>query len=135
MANVTQGPSVTWPACSRSHHNAAGQVGDKEKWSSIMKRERAGDSTDGWRGLACCEWSALPPGAMVIRSQPELPLRTMSESIATQQQGLVSMSMPHVTIREHEDVWSRPLPGPCECLGAVYNWNPHPHPHSHPHWM
>ena len=68
-----------------------------------MKRERAGDSTDGWRGLACCEWSALPPGAMVIRSQPEIPLRTMSESIATQQQGLVSMSMPHVTIREHED--------------------------------
>lgn len=78
------------------------------------EREQAGDSTGGWRGLSCCEWSALSPGAVVIRSQPELPLRAMSESVATQQQGLVSMPMPHVTIREREDVWSRQLPGPCE---------------------
>lgn len=46
----------------------------------------------------------LPVVIVVIRSQPELPLRAMSESIATQQQGLVSMPMPHVTIREREDV-------------------------------
>lgn len=37
--------------------------------------------TPGWKGIACCELPALPPGLMV-RSQPELLLRAMSESVA-----------------------------------------------------
>jgi hypothetical protein len=54
-----------------------GQMGEKEKWGSlsIVKRDGTGDS--GWRGGACCECSALSPGAMV-RSQPELPRRVRS---------------------------------------------------------
>lgn len=44
--------------------------------------------------------NGLPPGAM-LRSQPKLPLRDMSGSLAMQGQG--SMSVPHITTREHSD--------------------------------
>lgn len=37
--------------------------------------------THGWRGVSCCEWPVLPPGAMV-RAQPELLLRAMPGSTA-----------------------------------------------------
>lgn len=53
-------------------------------------------------GEANCEWPPrLLPGAM-LKSQPELPLRAMSESVATQQQG--SMSVAHITTRQHGGV-------------------------------
>lgn len=35
------------------------------------------------------------------RSQPQLPLRAMSESMAMEWQGLVSMSTAHIIIREN----------------------------------
>ena len=77
-----------------------GQVGEKEKWGSlsIMKRDGTGDS--GWRGGTCCECLVLSPEVMVM-SQPELPQRDMSGSLATQGQG--SMSVPHITTTEHRD--------------------------------
>ena len=53
-----------------------------------------------WRGVVCREWPSLPPGALV-RSQPELQLKAMSETMAMQWQGLVSMSVAPVTSREH----------------------------------
>lgn len=53
--------------------------------------------TQGWRGVACREWPAPPPGAMVRQSQLELPLRAMSASMATQQQGSMLMSTVHIT--------------------------------------
>lgn len=37
----------------------------------------------------------------MVGSQPELPLRAVFESITTQQQGSVSMSMTHITTRKH----------------------------------
>lgn len=40
----------------------------------------------------------------MVRSQPEMLLRVMSESMVTQQQGSVSMSMAHIITREHRDV-------------------------------
>jgi hypothetical protein len=52
---------------------------------------------------ACCEWPVLPPGAMVM-SEPELPLRVMSESVAIPWQGLVPMSVAHITTRQDGDV-------------------------------
>lgn len=54
-------------------------MGEKEKRSSlsIMRRDGTGDSRGGEEESA--EWL---PEAMV-RSQPELPLRVMSEPVAT----------------------------------------------------
>lgn len=54
-----------------------GQMEEEGKWSTLRFMEM-GLETQGWRGVACCEWSALPPGAMV-RSQPKLLLRAKSE--------------------------------------------------------
>ena len=54
-------------------------------------------------GLACCEWPNLPIGD-IVRSQPKLLLKTMSISVPIQPQGSVSMSMAHITTREHGDV-------------------------------
>lgn len=39
-----------------------------------------------------------------MRSQPDLPLKAMSESVTMQYQGLVSTSLGHITIREYGDV-------------------------------
>lgn len=38
-----------------------------------------------------------------MRSHHELPLRAVSESMAMQHQGLVSMSVAHITTREQKD--------------------------------
>ena len=42
----------------------------------------------------------------MMRSQPELPVRAMFQSMAKEQQWLmsVSMSVAHITVREHGDV-------------------------------
>jgi hypothetical protein len=53
-----------------------------------MKRDGTGPLR--WRGAACNEWLSPQLGAMV-RSQPELPLR--SKSGAMQCQGSVPMSV------------------------------------------
>jgi hypothetical protein len=58
------------------------------------------DATGGQRGVACCKWPALSPGVMLM-SQPELPLRAMSGSVAMQWQGSVSMSMAHISAIEY----------------------------------
>lgn len=56
-----------------------------------------------------------------MRSQPELPLGAMSESMGMQQQG--SMFMAHITTREHGAVSGQDSHrGPCGCPGAVHNW-------------
>jgi hypothetical protein len=49
-----------------------------------------------------------------MKSQPLSPLKTMSRSMAMQQQGSVSMSLAHITTKEqgHKDV-----PGLCNYLG------------------
>lgn len=67
--------------------------------------------TRGERGAARCKWPVLPPGVM-MRPQPELPLRAMSGSGATQKQKLVLMSVVHITTREHRDI-----PGWGSCCG------------------
>lgn len=53
--------------------------------------------TPGWTGVACCEWSATTWGQG--ESQPELPLKAMSEFMATQWEGSVSMSTAHITTK------------------------------------
>jgi hypothetical protein len=57
------------------------------------------------------------------RSQPELLLTAVSESVATKRQRLVSVV--HITTREHKDVpdWGSSW-GPRGCPGVVHNW-PH----------
>lgn len=59
----------------------------------------------------------------MLRSQQELPLRAMYESVAIQWQGSVSMSVAHVTNREHGDVPGSHR-GTTGCPGAVQNWPP-----------
>lgn len=56
-----------------------------------------------WRGVLCCEWPALPPEARV-ESQPMLPLRATSGSMAKQQQKSLSMSLAHITAEDYADV-------------------------------
>lgn len=53
-----------------------GQTGKKEKWSILS----------------------------IVKSQPELPLRAVSQSMAIQWQGLVLMSVTRIIAREHGDV-------------------------------
>lgn len=75
------------------------------------------------QGIACCEWSVLPPKA-TVKSQSVLPLKAMSAFAAIQQKGMVVKSMAHMTIRDHGGV-----PGlnscqePHRCLRAVQNWS------------
>lgn len=77
--------------------------------------------TGGWRGVACCEWPALPPGAMV-RSPPALPLRAKSGSVAMQGQGSVSMSEACTTTGERGDIPGQDSHlGSHGCSGAVQN--------------
>ena len=38
----------------------AGQMREKEKWSSLSIMEMELE-TGGWRGAVCCEWPALSP--------------------------------------------------------------------------
>lgn len=73
-------------ACQQQGQPAAGAtsvweyVVEKDKWSSlsIMKRDGTGDSR--------VEWPALSLGTMA-KSQAELPLSAMTESVATQCMG------------------------------------------------
>ena len=59
----------------------------------------------------------------MVKSQPMLPMRVMSRSVAMQWQTSLPMSMVPITTRDHGDV-----PGLCSCLGsrgclgAVQNW-------------
>jgi hypothetical protein len=64
-------------------------------------------------------WVASPAIWVMVRSQPELLQRAMSESVAMQQQGSVSMSIAHIITREHVDVlcWGSRW-GPHACLTA-----------------
>jgi hypothetical protein len=64
--------------------------------------------SQGRRGVVCYDGSVLPHKVM-MRSQMELTLRSMSESIAAQWPETVPMSMVHITTREHRTVfwWGR----------------------------
>lgn len=48
---------------------------EKEKWNSLSTVKEDGTGDSGWRGMAFCEWLALPPGTVVLTA--------ISESIAT----------------------------------------------------
>lgn len=48
--------------------------------------------------------STLFPLEVMVKSQPELLLRVMSESVAMKPQGLVLKSVAHITTREHGDI-------------------------------
>lgn len=61
---------------------------------------------DGTRDLKEYPVKKTPPEA-IVRSQPKLPVRAMSESMAMKWQGSVSMSMSHITTREHGDAPGR----------------------------
>ena len=60
-----------------------------------MKRDGTGDS--GSRGVDCCEWPALAAEARVM-FQAKLLLRTMTESVATQQQRSILVSIAQIAI-------------------------------------
>ena len=57
--------------------------------------------TRGWRGVTCCKW---PPGALEKSHLELLLLKVMSGFIPTQLLGSVSMSLAHITIRDHGDI-------------------------------
>jgi len=81
LANVTQGPPVTWPVCSRSRRSVpvcVGQMGEKEEVEQLGYYEERWN----WRLNSWGE-EGLPPAARVIMSQTELPQRAMSEAKAT----------------------------------------------------
>lgn len=40
----------------------------------------------------------------MVKTQPDLPLRTLSKSVVMQQHGSVSMSVAHATSKDHENV-------------------------------
>jgi hypothetical protein len=87
----------------------------EERWNWRLE-------TQEWKGIACRQ-PPPPPSEAMMTSQPVLQLRTMPEG----QQGLVSVSVFHVTNRDH-----RGVPGLGSYLGphrhspkAVQNW-PHP---------
>jgi hypothetical protein len=60
----------------------------------------------------------------MVKSQPVLLLRAMPGSVATQQQGLMSMSVVHITTSEHEDApsWGN-CQRPCGFPEAVQIWS------------
>lgn len=61
-------------------------------------------ATQGWRGVAYCYKCPVLPSGTMVGSQPELLMRIMSESMTMQWQGLMSMSLAHITTGEHADV-------------------------------
>ena len=73
-------------------------MGEKEKWNSLSIVKRWNWRLEGGERLPV-EWRALPPGAMV-RSQPEMLLRAMFESV----QGSMSMSIGRITTRDLENL-------------------------------
>ena len=56
-------------------------MGEKEKWNILGFMKRDGTRDSGWRGVDCCEWPALA-AETIVRPQPVLLLRTMSEAVA-----------------------------------------------------
>jgi hypothetical protein len=103
---------------------------------SIVKRDGTGDS--GWRGGACCECSALSPGALV-RSQPELPRRVMFGCGLTRQRGQCRHSSSHYHQRTLACPWLGYLLGTHACPAAVITgstshrmWNSGEPPHLSP---
>jgi hypothetical protein len=58
-----------------------------------------------------------------VESQSKLPLKAMSESVATQRLGFLWMFVAHITTREREDVPGQgSCQGPQGCPRAVQNW-------------
>lgn len=70
-----RGPPITWLACSWSHYNVQVCGGEIGEWSEA-----------------------------IVKAQPEPSLRAMSGSVIEQQQGPVSMSVSHITTKDHVDV-------------------------------
>lgn len=68
-----------------------------------------------------------PPLGAMVRSQPELLLRAMSESVAAQWQRSMLMLVAYITTREHRDIPGQgSLWGLLGCPG-VYSSVPAPH--------
>lgn len=65
-----------------------GQEREKHNSLSLVKGDGVGERT----GTACCA------PEIMVRSQPTLPLRAMSESVATHWQGLVLMLVAHTVV-------------------------------------
>lgn len=68
LEDVTQGPTDTWPACSRSHDNervCGGQMGENVKWSSSsMELEGAeGEPVEQVASPATCGCGEFPAQA------------------------------------------------------------------------
>lgn len=57
-------------------HVCGARMEEKEKWNNLGIIKREMELETQWTGIASCE--------VMVRSQPELLLRTMSESMATQ---------------------------------------------------
>lgn len=84
-----------------------------------LELKRMGLETQGLKGVSCCEWLAPPPGTMV-RAQSRLLLRGIDRPRS------VSMSMAHITAKEHGDVhhWSccRGCPRDLQRAGPAPHW-------------
>lgn len=78
------------------------------------------NTTQEWKVVACCEELVLFPVA-IVKSELELLLRTMTGFMETQWQGLVSMSIAHITSRDQD------LQGLCLAAPALDNWTASPH--------
>lgn len=82
-------PACVWPACSWSYFSVqvcGGQMGEKEKWTSLSSKKKDGSGDTRWRGVACCEWPAL--------GGPMVPLRPCLGP--WQQQRSMLMSLVHI---------------------------------------
>jgi hypothetical protein len=95
-------------------------------WATGRERKKSGqlehyEERGNWRLKGRKESPVLSVQPMV-RPQPGLPLRAVSESMSPQQQGSVWISVTHVITREHGE-----LPGQDSCrdphgrTGAVHN--------------
>lgn len=78
-------------------------MGEIEKSNSLSITKKIGTADSEVERSRLGEWLDLTLGSMV-RSQPELPLKIMPGSMATQFQGSVLMAMVHITTREHGEV-------------------------------
>lgn len=67
-------------------------MGEKAKYGSLSIMEKDGTGDSRVERSSLCEWPALSLGAMV-RSQVQLTLKHMFESLPMQPQGSVSISM------------------------------------------
>lgn len=89
--------------CRGSHYNVqiyGTDMREKENRNSlsIVKKGRSGDLRAEMN--SSCGWS-IPLPAAIEKSQPRLVLLAMSGSIAVQQQGSMSMSKAHSTIKDY----------------------------------